>query len=43
MPDMQKGSLLGPKYTDEEILEMLKKYNAEYTKHETEEETEEEE
>jgi len=39
MPDMQKGSLLGPKFTDEEILETLKKYNAEYTKYETEEET----
>lgn len=39
MPDMQKGSLLGPKYTDEEIFETLKKYKAEYTKYETEEET----
>ncbi len=37
--DFQKGSLLGPKYTDEEILDTLNKYNAVYTKYETEEET----
>ncbi len=37
--DFQKGSLLGPKYTDDEILDTLKKYNAKYTKYETDEET----
>ena len=36
--DSQAGSLLGPKYSDEEILETLKKYDAKYTKYETEEE-----
>ena len=38
MPDMQKGSLLGPKYNEEEIIETLKKYNAKYKKYDTEEE-----
>ena len=36
--DFQFGSLLGPKYSDEEILETLKEYDAKYTKYETEEE-----
>ena len=36
--DSQEGSLLGPKYTDEQILETLNKYQAKYTKYETEEE-----
>ncbi len=36
--DFQFGSLLGPKYSDEEILETLNKYNAKYTKYESEEE-----
>ncbi len=36
--DSQKGSLLGPKYSDEEILETLNKYNAKYTKYNTEDE-----
>ncbi len=36
--DSQAGSLLGPKYSDEEILETLNKYSAKYIKYETEEE-----
>ena len=36
--DFQFGSLLGPKYSDEEILKTLKEYDAKYTKYETEEE-----
>lgn len=36
--DFQKGSLLGPQYSDEEIIETLEKYDAKYTKYETEEE-----
>lgn len=31
-PDFQKGSLLGPSYTDSEIESVLKKYNANYEK-----------
>lgn len=37
--DSQEGSLLGPKYSEEEILETLNKFEAKYTKSETEEET----
>lgn len=37
LPDSQKGSLLGPKYTDKEIVETLKKYNAKYKKYNSEE------
>ncbi|MGM9994158.1 MAG: carbamoyltransferase [Candidatus Avigastranaerophilus sp.] len=37
-PDAQKGSLLGPKYTDEEIIKTLKKFNAQYIKYDSEEE-----
>jgi hypothetical protein len=36
--DFQFGSLLGPKYSDEEILKTLKSFDAKYTKYETEEE-----
>ena len=36
--DFQFGSLLGPKYSDEEILKTLEKFEAKYTKYETEEE-----
>lgn len=36
--DSQFGSLLGPKYSDEQILETLKKYDAKYTKYDSEEE-----
>lgn len=35
--DSQKGSLLGPKYNDEEIITTLNKFNAKYTKYEKEE------
>lgn len=37
LPDIQQGSLLGPKYSDEEILQTLNKFNAKYKKYETEE------
>ncbi len=37
--DSQKGSLLGPEYSYEEILETLTKYGAKYTKYESEDET----
>lgn len=37
--DFQKGSLLGPKYSDEEIVNTLKQYNAKFVKYDTEEET----
>ncbi|MCD7739772.1 MAG: hypothetical protein LUH11_00265, partial [Candidatus Gastranaerophilales bacterium] len=37
--DSQSGSLLGPKYSDEQIIEMLNKFNAVYTKCESEDET----
>lgn len=37
--DFQKGSLLGPKYSDEEILNTLKQYNAKFVKYNTDEET----
>lgn len=37
--DFQKGSLLGPKYSDEEILKTLKQYNAKFVKYNTDEET----
>ena len=36
--DSQKGSLLGPKYSDDEIKETLDKFNAKYKKYESEEE-----
>ena len=36
--DFQFGSLLGPKYSDEDILKTLEKFEAKYTKYETEEE-----
>ncbi len=36
--DFQKGSLLGPEYSDKEIYDTLNKYNAKYTKYETEDE-----
>ncbi|MBQ9246235.1 carbamoyltransferase [bacterium] len=36
--DSQEGSLLGPKYSDEEILATLKQYDAKYTKYETDDE-----
>ena len=36
--DFQSGSLLGPKYTDEDILQTLNKYDAKYIKYDTEEE-----
>ncbi len=36
--DFQFGSLLGPKYSDEDILQTLEKFEAKYTKYETEEE-----
>ncbi|MCD7780838.1 MAG: carbamoyltransferase [Candidatus Gastranaerophilales bacterium] len=36
--DSQAGSLLGPEYSDEQIIETLNKFNAKYTKYETEEE-----
>ncbi len=36
-PDSQKGSLLGPKYSDEEIMAVLDKYNAKYKKYNSEE------
>ena len=36
--DFKFGSFLGPKYSDEEILETLKGFDAKYTKYETEEE-----
>lgn len=38
LPDAQKGSLLGPKYTEEEIIETLKKFDAKYIKYDSEEE-----
>lgn len=37
--DFQQGSLLGPKYSDEEILNTLKQYNAKFVKYNTDEET----
>ena len=36
--DFQFGSLLGPKYSDKDILKTLEKFEAKYTKYETEEE-----
>ena len=36
--DFQFGSLLGPKYSDEDILKTLEKFEAKYTKYETEDE-----
>jgi carbamoyltransferase len=36
--DFQKGSLLGPKYSDDEILSTLNKFNAKYKKYDNEEE-----
>ena len=33
--DSQEGSLLGPKYSDEQILETLNKFKSKYTKYET--------
>ena len=36
--DFQFGSLLGPKYSDEDILQTLEKFEAKYTKYETEDE-----
>ena len=37
--DSQKGSLLGPRYSDEEIIETLNKYDAKYIKCNSDEET----
>jgi carbamoyltransferase len=37
--DLQFGSLLGPRYTDSQILETLNKFEAKYTKYENDEET----
>lgn len=36
--DFQKGSLLGPKYSEDEILSTLNKFNAKYKKYDNEEE-----
>lgn len=36
--DSQKGSLLGPKYSDEEIIKSLEAFGAKYTKYDSEEE-----
>ena len=36
-PDSQKGSLLGPKYSEKEILDTLKKFKAKYKKYNSEE------
>lgn len=38
LPDSQKGSLLGPKYSEEEILKTLNKFNAKFTQYKSEEE-----
>ena len=37
-PDFQKGSLLGPKYSEDEIMQTLNQYGAKYKKYESEEE-----
>ena len=37
--DSQKGSLLGPKYSDVEIIDVLKFFNAKYTKYDSDEQT----